>query len=88
MLNGLLSNAFYKTSFIVSNNVLSLPDRCEIYGIVSLILLWILNLLIVLKKVDWTNSGIIKMFYITGKPILLGPETEVQVYYKVPFNFS
>jgi len=44
-----------------------------LYGIVYLILLWILNLLIVLK-VDWTNSGIIKMFYITGK-----------VYYKVPF---
>jgi len=45
-------------------------------GIVYLILLWILNILIVLK-VDWTYSGIIKMFYITGKPILLGPETEV-----------
>jgi len=47
-----------------------------LYGIVYLISLWILNLLIVLK-VDWTHSSMIKMFYITGKPILLGPETEV-----------
>jgi len=63
-----LSNMIIESTFL-------LIEWC-LYGIVYLILFWILNLLIVLK-VDWTNSGIIKMFYITGKPILLGPETEV-----------
>jgi len=50
-------------------------------------LLWTLTVLIVLR-VDWINFGIVKMFYITGKPTLLGPGTEVYVHYKVLFKFA
>jgi len=39
-------------------------------------------------KVDLINFGIIKMFYITGKPTLLGPGTEVYVHYNVLFKFA
>jgi len=76
LLQGVINiNCIKALSNIILESTLLLIEWC-LYGIVYLILLWILNLLIVLK-VDWTNSGIIKMFYITGKPILLGPETEV-----------
>jgi len=87
LLQGVINiNCINALSHMILESTFLLTERC-LYGIVYLILLWILNLLIVLN-VDWTNSGIIKMFYITGKTILLGPETEVLVYYKVPFNIS
>jgi len=57
------------------------------YGIVCLMVLLTLIVLIVLK-VDSINFGIIKMFYITGKPTLLGPGTEVYVHYNILFKFS
>jgi len=52
-----------------------LTEWCH-YGIVCLMVLWTLILLIVLK-VNWINFRLIQMFYVTGKPTLLGPETEV-----------
>jgi len=35
-----------------------------------------------------TNFGLTKMFYITGKPTLMGPGTEVYVRYNVLFKFA
>jgi len=49
--------------------------------------LWTLMLLIVLK-VNKINFGLIKMFYISGKPTLLVPGTEVYVRYNVLLKFT
>jgi len=39
-------------------------------------------------NIKWISFGIIKMFYLTGKPTLLGSGTEVYVHYKVLFKFT
>jgi len=74
-----LSNMILESTF-------SLTEWCH-YGIVCLMVLWTLILLIVLK-VDYINFEIMKMFYITGKPTLLGPGTEVYIQYNVLFKFA